>query len=75
MILFIESCGEHGRNISQQVIHCLFFKRTLLDYFVIAAPNGHGELTFRHAEALEAGRLLVCQDLHHVEMMFPFING
>ncbi|HMK20008.1 MAG TPA: hypothetical protein VK492_17525 [Chitinophagaceae bacterium] len=56
-------------------INRLFFKRTLLDYFVIAAPNGHGELTFRHAEALEAGRLLVCQDLHHVEMMFPFING
>jgi hypothetical protein len=53
----------------------ILFKRTLLNYFVIAAPNGFGELTFRHAEALEAERLLICQDLSHVEMMFPFING
>jgi len=56
-------------------INRFFFKRTLLNYFVVAAPNGFGELSFRHGEAMEAKRLLVCQDLHHVEMMFPFIDG
>jgi hypothetical protein len=38
---------------------------------VIVAPAGHGELTFRHGEALRVGRALVCQDLSHVEMMLP----
>jgi hypothetical protein len=36
------------------------------------APTGHGELTYRHGEALMRGAALVCQDLGHVEMMFLF---
>ena len=39
---------------------------------VAVAPTGHGELTYRHGEALMTGAALVCQDLSHVEMMFPF---
>jgi hypothetical protein len=39
---------------------------------VALAPTGHGELTYRHGEALMTGAALVCQDLSHVEMMFPF---
>jgi hypothetical protein len=39
---------------------------------VAVAPAGSGELTFRHGEALMTGAALVCQDLSHVEMMFPF---
>jgi len=39
---------------------------------VAVAPTGHGELTYRHGEALMTGAALVCQDLRHVEMMFPF---
>lgn len=56
-------------------INRLLFKRTLLDYFIIAAPNGFGELSFRHAEALEAERVLICQDLSPAEMMFPITDG
>lgn len=39
---------------------------------VAVAPTGHGELTYRHGEALMTGAALVCQDLSHVEMMFRF---
>jgi hypothetical protein len=39
---------------------------------VAVAPTGHGELTYRHGEVLMTGAALVCQDLSHVEMMFPF---
>jgi hypothetical protein len=35
------------------------------------APTGYGELGQRHAAVLFAGAVLVCQDLEHVEMMFP----
>jgi Glycosyl transferases group 1 len=41
---------------------------------VAVAPTGHGELTYRHGEALMTGTALVCQDLSHVEMMFPFAD-
>jgi hypothetical protein len=41
---------------------------------VAVAPTGHGELTYRHGEALMTGAALVCQDLSHVDMMFPFRN-
>lgn len=39
---------------------------------MVIAPTGYGELTFRHGEALPAGRTVLCQDLRHVERMFPF---
>jgi Glycosyl transferases group 1 len=41
---------------------------------VAVAPTGHGELTYRHGEALLTGAALVCQDLSHVDIMFPFRN-
>jgi hypothetical protein len=41
---------------------------------VVLAPTGFGELTFRHGEALMFGRTLICQDLSHVETMFPFAH-
>jgi Glycosyl transferases group 1 len=41
---------------------------------VAVAPTGYGELTYRHGEALMTGTALVCQDLSHVEMMFPFAD-
>jgi hypothetical protein len=41
---------------------------------VAVAPTGYGELTYRHGEALMIGAALVCQDLSHVEMMFPFAD-
>jgi hypothetical protein len=39
---------------------------------VVVAPTGYGELGQRHGWALRTGSALVCQDLGHVEMMFPF---
>ena len=38
---------------------------------VVVAPAGAGELTYRHGEAMAAGAALVCQDLSHIETMFP----
>jgi hypothetical protein len=50
------------------------YQLDLCRHRVAVAPCGHGELTYRHAEALAAGATLVCQDLSHVETMFPFAD-
>lgn len=42
---------------------------------VVVAPTGAGELTYRHGEAMAAGAALVCQDLSHIETLFPFRSG
>ena len=49
----------------------LRYLREMRRHRVIVAPTGYGELTFRHGEALRTGGALVCQDLRHVELMFP----
>jgi len=48
------------------------FQLDLRRHRVVVAVTGHGELTYRHMEALAAGAVLVCQDLSHAETMFPF---
>jgi hypothetical protein len=48
------------------------YQLDLCRHRVAIAPCGHGELTYRHAEALAAGAALICQDLSHAETMFPF---
>jgi Glycosyl transferases group 1 len=50
------------------------YQLDLTRHRVAVAPCGHGELTYRHAEALAAGAALVCQDLSHAETMFPFAD-
>jgi hypothetical protein len=65
-----ERCARLG--IMGKKLHRLRYKRMLRDHRVALAPVGYGEITFRHAEALSARRVLVCQDLSHVHMMFPF---
>ena len=52
----------------------LAFQLELRRHRVVFAPCGHGELTYRHMEALAAGAVLVCQDLGHAETMFPFAD-
>jgi hypothetical protein len=42
---------------------------------LVVAPTGYGELGHRHAQALMAGAALVCPDLSHVDMMYPFVDG
>jgi hypothetical protein len=39
------------------------------------APTGYGELGQRHGAVMLAGAALICQDLSHVEMLFPIENG
>jgi hypothetical protein len=51
------------------------FQLELRRHRVVVAVTGHGELTYRHLEALAAGAVLVCQDLRHAETMFPFADG
>ncbi|HEY7951626.1 MAG TPA: glycosyltransferase [Solirubrobacteraceae bacterium] len=55
-------------------VNRLAFQLELRRHRIVFAPTGHGELTYRHMEALAAGALLVCQDLRHAEIMFPFEN-
>ena len=65
--------AEHG--LGHAPLNRNRFKRTMLSHKLVIAPTGYGELTFRQAEAWEQGRALVCQDLSHVETMFPFQEG
>jgi hypothetical protein len=51
------------------------FQLELRRHRVVVAVAGHGELTYRHMEALAAGAVLVCQDLRHAQTMFPFEDG
>jgi hypothetical protein len=64
--------GEKGGFARSE--HRIRFRWALLQHAAVLAPAGFGELTFRHGEALQAGRLLICPDLDHVETMFPFRN-
>jgi hypothetical protein len=48
------------------------YVRDMCRHRVVVAPTGYGELGQRHGWALRTGSALVCQDLGHVEMMFPF---
>jgi hypothetical protein len=47
----------------------------VLRHRVVVAPTGYGELGQRHGLALFAGAALVCQDLSHVDLMFPLLDG
>lgn len=42
----------------------------MLSHGIVLSPNGFGELCYRHAEAWQLNRVLLCQDLSHVEMLF-----
>jgi hypothetical protein len=53
----------------------LRYLRDLCRHRVVVAPTGYGELGQRHAWALRTGGALVCQDLSHVQTMFPFVDG
>ncbi len=50
------------------------FKRSLLNHKIILAPTGFGELTYRHAEGWKSNRTVLCQDLSHVNTMYPLKN-
>jgi hypothetical protein len=41
---------------------------------IVVAPTGYGELGQRHGWALRTGAALVCQDLSHVQMMYPLLD-
>jgi len=51
------------------------YRQSMLAHKAVLAPRGHGEVTYRHAEAWLSGRALVCHDLRGVETMFPFRDG
>jgi hypothetical protein len=51
------------------------YLRDLGRHRVLVVVAGFGELCRQHAEALRTGTALVCQDLSHVETMFPFRDG
>jgi hypothetical protein len=48
------------------------YRLDMLASKAVVSIVGHGEICFRMAEAMGMGRLLVAQDLSHVDMQFPF---
>jgi hypothetical protein len=66
----LRSEGLMTKEVSRAAIHWKAWRHQM-----VFAPTGYGELTFRHGEALRAGRTLISQDLSHVETLFPFAHG
>lgn len=48
---------------------------SMLSCKAVVSITGYGEICFRMAEAWVAGRVLVCQDLSHVQTGFPLEPG
>jgi hypothetical protein len=66
---------EHAAPYMRPRLGRLDYLRDLCRHRVVVAPTGYGEIGQRHAWALRTGAALVCQDLSHVETMFPFRDG
>ena len=60
-----------GRGLLTSPVPRLRMLAELRRHEIALGLAGYGELTFRHAEAWRAGAALICQDLSHVETMFP----
>ena len=77
----IEVCSAHWHSLQTDLAQAgllleptsrFRFATELVRHTAILAVCGYGELTFRHGEALRAGRALVSQSISHAETMFPF---
>jgi hypothetical protein len=58
-------------DLQRPVVGRLRFVAEMTLHRVVVAPTGYGELGQRHGWALRTGAALVCQDLSHVQMMYP----
>ena len=67
--------AEQAAPYMRQRLGRVDYLRDLCRHRVVVAPTGYGELGQRHAWTLRTGGALVCQDLSHVETMFPFRDG
>jgi hypothetical protein len=61
-----------ARPFSRERVGRLRFTLGLRRHRVGVSPVGQGEFSNRHGEVLSSGAALVCQDLSHLEVMFPF---
>lgn len=68
-----KTCEEEG--LVGKRVGRIAFKRNMRGHRVILAPTGYGEITYRHAEAWQMKRTLVCQDLSHVDILYPLEDG
>ena len=66
---------DQGAPYSRTRFSRLKYLHDLCRHRVVVAPTGYGELGQRHAWALRTAGALVCQDLSHVQTMFPFADG
>jgi hypothetical protein len=58
-------------DLQRPVVGRLRFVAEMTRHRIVVAPTGYGELGQRHGWALRTGAALVCQDLSHVQMMYP----
>lgn len=65
---------QAAKRFSRKPISRPSYFMGLTRHRVVVAPTGFGELGNRHAAAMFAGAALICQDLSHVEMMYPIIH-
>jgi Glycosyl transferases group 1 len=61
-----------ARPFSRERVGRLRFTLGLRRHRIGLSPVGQGEFSKRHGEVLSCGAALVCQDLSHLEVMFPF---
>jgi hypothetical protein len=66
-----ERLQHESADLQRPVAGRLRFVAEMTQHRIVVAPTGYGELGQRHGWALRTGAALVCQDLSHVEMMYP----
>lgn len=62
----------HVHGLSREPQNRYRYRRDMLLHKVVLAPTGYGEMPLRCAEAWQVGRAVVCQDMSHVETLYPF---
>jgi hypothetical protein len=71
----LEAIRKRAAGFSHPPLRRPRFLYELSRHKIGVAPTGYGELGQRHAAVMLAGAALVCQDLSHVEMLFPIEDG
>jgi hypothetical protein len=67
--------GLSTENLLTMPLNRFRYQKVMADCKAVLSITGYGELCFRHAEAWANRRVLVCQDLSHVQTLFPFEAG
>lgn len=74
-IQYLNKAVSENNLFSMKRLNRNSFKRTLFNHKIILTPTGFGELTFRHGEGWNSKRVVLSQNLSHINMMYPCVDN